>query len=630
MPEVSEGSVVDGRYRVLKRIGSGGMADVWLADDTHLQRRVALKVLHGRFSQDREFVERFRREAEAAAALQHPNIVAVFDRGEFEGSYYIAMQYVEGRTLKQLSDAGLDPEQAVRLIRQVLEAARFAHRHGIVHRDLKPQNVIVDPEGKAIVTDFGIARAGVSEITQAGSVMGTPHYLSPEQAQGMDVTSVSDLYSVGVMLYEALSGRVPFEGESAVAVAMKQVSQMPQRPSSVNPRVSPALDAVVMRALEKDPGQRFQSADAFIAALDAALENPGALAGGTAAFAPLPPVVATPAEKEAEEPDSDEERRKKRRRRAWLLVGIAVLIGALAGFALTRETTTDVPNVTGNQLNVAISLLQQDGFPIREVKRVERDSPQNTVLEQDPAAAPPAEKASLSCAFLNFSCAKPAVTLTVSAGPGSAKVPPTAGLTRAAAEAELKKAGFGIQVADAHSTSVPAGVVVHSTPSAGTAATRGSDVVLTVSMGPKLAKVPVLVGTQRSVAVQQIRSRGLVAAVSEETSSAPVGQVVRQSPSAGSEVEPGSTVSIVVSKGPQKVTVPNLIGKLRSEAVTTLREAGLKPIVSEQETEAASKVGHVIDQLPSSGAKVEKGAEVTVVVGKLASEPTQPTEPGKP
>ena len=630
MPEVSEGSVVDGRYRVLQRIGSGGMADVWLADDTHLQRRVALKVLHSRFSQDREFVERFRREAESAAGLQHPNVVAVYDRGEFEGSYYIAMQYVEGRTLKQLIDAGLTPEQAVGLIRQVLEAARFAHRHGIVHRDLKPQNVIVDGEGKAVVTDFGIARAGVSEITQAGSVMGTPHYLSPEQAQGMDVTAVSDLYSIGVMLYEALTRRVPFEGESAVAVAMKQVSQMPQRPSSINPRVSPALDAVVMRALEKDPGQRFQSADAFIAALDAALEDSGQAGGGTAAFAPLPPVVATPAEAEAGEEESDEERRKKRRRRRWILVGIAVLIGALAGFALTRDTTTSVPNVTGNQLNVAISLLQQDGFPIREVRRVERSAPPNTVLEQDPAASPPADKASLDCAFLSFACSKPAVTLTVSAGPGSAKVPATAGLTRAAAEAKLKKAGFGVQVEDVHSGSVAPGVVIHSTPSSGTTATRGSDVVLTLSSGPKLVKVPVLVGTQRSVAVQQIRSRGLVASVVEETSSSPVGQVIRQSPSAGREVEPGSTVSIVVSKGQQKVTVPNVVGKLRSEAVSALREAGLKPVVQEQETETESKIGRVIDQFPSAGMKVEKGAEVTVSVGKTAAEPTEPAEPGKP
>ena len=222
------------------------------------------------------------------------------------------------------------------------------------------------------------------------------------------------------------------------------------------------------------------------------------------------------------------------------------------------------------------------------------------------------------------------MTLTVSAGPGSAKVPATAGLTRAAAEAKLKKAGFGAQVEDVHSSSVAPGVVIHSTPSAGTPATRGSDVVLTLSSGPKLAKVPVLVGTQRSVAVQQIRSRGLVASVAEETSSSPVGQVIRQSPSAGREVEPGSTVSIVVSKGQQKVAVPNVVGKLRSEAVATLREAGLKPVVQEQETETESKVGLVIDQFPSAGMKVEKGAEVTIAVGKAAAEPAEPGEPGKP
>jgi beta-lactam-binding protein with PASTA domain/predicted Ser/Thr protein kinase len=622
VPEVSEGGVVDGRYRVLQRIGSGGMADVWLAEDAHLQRRVALKVLHSRFSQDREFVERFRREAEAAAGLQHPNIVAVFDRGEFEGSYYIAMQYVEGRTLKQLIDAGLSPEQAVGLIRQVLEAARFAHRGGIVHRDLKPQNVIVDGEGKAVVTDFGIARAGVSEITQAGSVMGTPHYLSPEQAQGMDVTAVSDLYSVGVILYEALTGRVPFEGESAVAVAMKQVSQVPQRPSSINPRVSPALDAAVMRALEKDPGQRFQSADAFIAALDAAIKEPGAT-GGTAAFAALPPVVATP---EDEEPEEE----KRRKRRWWWLVAIAVLIGALVGFLLTRDTTTDVPNVTGNQLGVAISLLQQDGFSVAEVKRVEREAPANEVLEQDPAASPPAEAASLDCAFLTLFCSKPKVTLTVSAGPGSAKVPATAGLPRAKAEAKLKQAGFGIQVENAHSGSVAAGAVIHSEPSAGTTATRGSNVVLTVSSGQKLAKVPVLVGSQRSVAVQQVRAQGLVTSVSEAASSSPTGEVIRQAPSAGTEVEPGSTVSIVVSKGREKIAVPNTIGKLRSEAVAALREAGLSPTVQEQETEVSSKAGRVIDQFPPPGSKVAKGAEVNVVVGKLAAEPVEPGEPTVP
>ena len=275
MAEIAEGSVVDNRYRVLRRLGSGGMADVWLAEDTHLQRQVALKVLHRRFLQDQQFVDRFQREAESAAGLQHPNIVGVYDRGRDGEVNYIAMRYVEGPTLKELIERGLTPEQAAALVRQVLEGARFAHRNGIVHRDLKPQNVIVDGEGKAVVTDFGIARAGVSEITQTGSVMGTPQYLSPEQAQGFEVTPVSDLYSIGVILYEALTGRVPFEGENAVAIAMKQVSEVPQRPSSINPRVSPALDAVVMRALEKEPGQRFQSADAFIAALDAAMKDPG-------------------------------------------------------------------------------------------------------------------------------------------------------------------------------------------------------------------------------------------------------------------------------------------------------------------------------------------------------------------
>ncbi len=617
MAEVGQGSVVDGRYAVLQRIGSGGMADVWLADDTHLQRRVALKVLHARFAQDGEFVERFRREAEAAAALQHPNVVAVFDRGDVDGTYYIAMQYLEGRTLKQLIDAGLTPEQAVGLIRQVLEGARFAHRHGVVHRDLKPQNVIVDADGKATVTDFGIARAGVSEITQAGSVMGTPHYLSPEQAQGFDVTAVSDLYSIGVMLYEALTGRVPFEADSAVAVAMKQVSQAPQRPSSINPQISPALDAVVMRALEKEPGNRFQSADAFIAALDAALKDPGA-GGGTAAFAALPPIVATP-----EEPIEEGEEEKSRRL-IWILVAAAVLIGLLAGLALTRDTTTEVPNVTGESLNLAFARLQQDGFNVGEVKRVEREAPANTVLEQDPAASPPADEASLDCAFLSFFCSKPKVMLTVSAGPGSAKVPSTAGQTIAEAEDELESAGFKAEVESVHSESVEEGLVIHSKPSGGETATRGTVVLLTVSSGPKLATVPVLAGTQRSVAVQQIRGRGFTPSVEEEESAKPAGEVIRQTPNAGSQLPTGSTVSIVVSKGEAKATVPNVIGKLRADAVEALRAEGLKPTVNEAETEVPSQVGRVTDQFPPPGSEVKPGSAATVVVGKQASAAAEP------
>ncbi|HEY5976999.1 MAG TPA: Stk1 family PASTA domain-containing Ser/Thr kinase [Solirubrobacterales bacterium] len=613
MPELNEGSVVDGRYKVLRKIGTGGMADVWLAEDAHLQRQVALKVLHTRFAQDREFVERFRREAESAAGLNHPNIVSVYDRGDVEGTYYIAMQYLQGRSLKELIDVGLTPEQSVYLIRQVLEGARFAHKNGVVHRDLKPQNVIVDDEGKAVVTDFGIARAGVSEITQTGSVMGTPHYLSPEQAQGEEVTPVSDLYSVGVMLYEALAGRVPFEGESAVAVAMKQVSQAPQLPSSIKAGISPALDAVVIRALQKSPGDRFQTADAFIAALDNALKAGDEAGGGTAVFAPLPAAIMVD-EAEVAEMDELEREERRRRRLLWTAAAVAALIVALLVWNFTRDTSTDVPNVTGNQLNTAIALLQQDGFDVGEVNRVQRQTAANQVLEQDPSPG----DTSLSCAFLNFFCSKPKVDLTVSAGPGNAKVPSTAGLEQEAAMKRVEEAGFQAQVSRVNSEDVDEGLVVKSSPSGGSTTTRGSTVTLVVSSGPKLIRVPVLVGTQRSVAVQQISSRGLEPAIREEESSDPEGQVIEQVPDAGSEITRGSQVTITVSGGEEQASVPNVIGKLRPDAVAAIREAGLDPVVSEQITDVPSKVGKVTDQFPPPGTEAEPGTEVKIVVGKAA------------
>ncbi|HWO83185.1 MAG TPA: PASTA domain-containing protein [Solirubrobacterales bacterium] len=610
MAEVSEGSIVDNRYRVLRRIGSGGMADVWLAEDTHLQRQVALKVLHRRYLQDAEFVGRFQREAEHAAGLQHPNIVAVFDRGSDDDVNYIAMRYVQGPTLKELIDRGLSPDQAVALVRQVLEGARFAHRNGIVHRDLKPQNVIVDEEGKAVVTDFGIARAGISDITQTGSVMGTPQYLSPEQAQGFEVTPVSDLYSIGVILYEALTRRVPFEADSAVAVAMKQVSEVPQRPSSINPAVSPALDAAVMRALEKEPGQRFQSADAFIAALDAALKDPG-VAQGTAAFAAAPPVVAVP----------EEERLEDERRRNWWLWGAlvaAILIGILVGLALTRDTKTNVPNVTNKQLEFAITQLESKGFSVGKESYVNRSVPRNTVLEQDPLPGSAKE----DCSFLTFFCSKPTVDLTISAGPGQGQVPSTAGLTEAAGTKRVEAAEFEVEVERVNSDSVDEGLVIRSEPGGGNTATKGSTVTLFVSRGPKLVKVPVLVGAQRETAVQRLRSHGLEASVSEEESSEPKGRVIRQSPDAGSRVEPGSTVAIVVSRGEEaeeEAKVPNVIGRERREAVEAIRAAGLTPNVEEEETPVAGKVGRVIDQFPPPGQELEPGATVTITVGKAAA-----------
>ena len=274
---MTDQQVIDERYDLIEKLGSGGMADVYLAEDRQLGRKVAIKILHQRFAEDAEFVERFRREASAAAGLQHPNVVSVYDRGQVGDTYYIAMEYLEGRSLKQIvvDEAPLDPGRAIELVTQVLKAARFAHKRGIIHRDLKPHNVIVDDEDRAKVTDFGIARAGASDMTQTGSIMGTAQYLSPEQAQGHAVSAASDLYSVGIILYELLTGVLPFDADSAVAIALKQVSETPVPPSAHNPAVSPQLDAVVLRALEKDPAHRFNDAGEMTDALADAAQGVG-------------------------------------------------------------------------------------------------------------------------------------------------------------------------------------------------------------------------------------------------------------------------------------------------------------------------------------------------------------------
>ena len=256
-------TLFDGRYRIQRKLGAGGMADVYLAEDQELGRRVALKLLDDRHASDEQFVERFRREAQNAAGLSHPNIVSIYDRGEAEGTYYIAMEYVEGRTLKELLVArGPSPIAiAIDYTRQILSALRFAHRNGIVHRDIKPHNVLVDSEGHVKVTDFGIARAGASQMTEEGSIIGTAQYLSPEQARGAPVDQTSDLYSTGIVLYELLTGTVPFTGETPVEIAMKHLSQVPPSPSSHRAEIPRDLDYVALRALAKDPSDRYHSAE---------------------------------------------------------------------------------------------------------------------------------------------------------------------------------------------------------------------------------------------------------------------------------------------------------------------------------------------------------------------------------
>jgi len=579
---LSEGMVVDGRYRVEYLIGSGGMADVWLAEDLELPRRVALKVLHPHFASDPEFIARFRREAESAASLQHVNIVSIFDRGQVGDTYYIAMAYLDGRTLKELIGIGLTPSESVAIVRQILEAAGFAHRHGVVHRDLKPLNVIVDETGLATVTDFGIARAGISEITREGSVMGTVHYLSPEQAQGYEVSPQSDLYSVGVILYECLTGRVPFDGETAVAVTLQQLQQDPVPPSYLNPAVSPALDAVVLRALQREPYERYPDADSFIAALDEAEADPG-------------------------EPAA-----RPRPWWKWLLVVLAVLAGLLIAWGATRSHTVEVPDVVGSSSDDAVSKLNAEGFKVEVDREHNPDVPNNQVFRQDPSG-----ETDQDCNLLGFSCSNPTVTLKVSGGPGQAEVPDVTGKSQSDAEQELEDAGFTPSVQTETSSEVDSGLVISTDPAGGEMARRGSEVTVNVSSGVEQVKVPAVVGMTLNAARQQLSAVGLELSSSQKASDRPKNEVIGQSPDAGTTVDPGSTVSLSVSSGPAetRVPVPPLVGLTQADAETQLSSAGLVASVQTQSTSIQPQDGRVIDQSPSSGTEVAEGSTVVITVG---------------
>ena len=592
---LEHGQRVGDRYVLVGRLGGGGMADVWLADDEMLGRRVALKFLHERFAQDAQFVERFRREAQAAAGLQHPNVVGVYDRGETDGRYWIAMEYVEGASLKDLITRGLTVGEAVEIIRQVLSGTKFAHERGIIHRDLKPQNVLVDRDGRARVADFGIARAGASEITQTGSVLGTAQYLSPEQAQGLETNATSDLYSIGVMLYETLTGRVPFEAESPVAVALKQISEPPRPPSQLNPQVPPALDAVVMRALAKDPLQRYQTADEFIAALDAAEVDPS---GGTAlavAVAQAPPVAVL-----------EEERPWWKR---WWVIALAVLALALVGvaaYALTRPSTVTVPAVIDEQESDARALLERKGFDV-SVNTVENCATQNTVTEQQPTAGSQVDDGSR-------------VTLTVSLGM-SVKVPAVRGLDLAAARKKLTDQQLLVATTQRPSRDVGAGKVISTDPEAGAEVECESTVRLFVSKGANTISVPDLVGSQQEVAQSQLDRLGLIPNVDTRDADEPEGTVIGQDPAPGSDVLRGDQVTIVVSSGAGSVVIPDVVGQSEDAARSSLSSRGLGVDVVEQDTDQRSEDGRVLDQAPTAGSRAHSGDRVTIVVGKFI-EPT--------
>ena len=643
-------TIIDGRYRVISRIGSGGMADVYLAQDQLLGREVAVKVLHHHFAEDHEFVERFRREASSAAALSHPNIVGIFDRGEWNGTYYIAMEYVAGRSLKAIvrEDGALEPRLAIDIVVQILRAARFAHRRGVIHRDLKPHNVILDEEGRARVTDFGIARAGASDMTLTGSIMGTAQYLSPEQAQGFAVSDSSDLYSVGVILYELLTGVVPFEGDSAVAIAFKQVSATPRRPSELNPSLPPSLDAIVMRALAKDPAHRYAErgrADHGAAAR--------ARRAACAAERGCPPELCAHSRCGCVRVPSDGRVRcpaaAGRGRSAGALAPGASLPGLTGWAAAAWRVLAQTHRVVDRARAAARGRSGRSGARAHQLARVGegpgRRGHARTGSEHGAAACRPA------------GCAVAALEHEGRSGPGlhaapcggrerpeelarghrDLQRPRDQGARRRrrgdlrARAAKLRGEGFKAVKKLQSSEKVAIGKVIGTEPPAGAAEVQGSMVVVLVSSGPAPVNVPDLKGETLAAAEAELSSDGLTlgAVTKKTTSTGTPGTVLSQSPTAGSQLRAGGKVSLTLAQEPKAklVAVPTVVGDTEAAAVTALHAAGLEAQVTTVETSEAAQQGKIVRQSPTGGTHAAKGSTAMIFVG-VAPSTTTTTTPG--
>jgi beta-lactam-binding protein with PASTA domain len=635
------GTLFAGRYRVTRKIGGGGMADVYLAEDQELGRRVAIKVLHGRYAHDEQFVERFRREATHAAGLSHPNIVSIFDRGETNGSYFIVMEYVEGRTLKELI-RGRGPcpiPVAIAYTRQTLAALRYAHRNGVIHRDIKPHNVIVDPEGVVKVTDFGIARAGASQMTEEGAIIGTAQYLSPEQARGAPVDQTSDLYSTGIVLYELLTAHVPFTGETPVEIAMKHLSEMPAAPSELRPEVPDDLDLVVLRALAKEPADRYQSA----AAMDADLETVAhgghvpvetaeaatmVVGGGAVDSTGVTQVTRRPRPVgPGYPPPFDPTRRRRSPIWPWLLGFGALLLLALAGFLLygpiedqlQGSDTVAVPYVVGLRQAQAENDITSKGLLPRVRQVSSSDVEEGFVISQDPDPGERVEQDSV-------------VSIEVSSGKPKVTIPTVVGQTRDSAVRELTAAGLDVQVVEVNSEE-DEGDVTAQTPPPGTVVVEGTQVRINVSKGPKPVQVPNVVNLPYDQARAELQRAGFgVTRVDVDSDLAP-GIVVDQDPAAGTESSRGASVSLSVSRGPSTQAVPDVTFQDVAIARATLENAGFRVRERLEDTTDPNSEGIVLSQDPVGNSQAKPGSLVTLFVGRFVEEgggggeDTVPTQP---
>jgi serine/threonine-protein kinase len=542
--------VLAGRYEVETLLGQGGMARVFRGTDRVLDRTVAIKVLSPQFADDDQFVARFRREAQAAAGLNHPNIVGVYDTGDQGDVHFIVMEYVEGRTLRDVirSDGPLLPERAAEIGGAVARALSSAHEAGLVHRDIKPGNIMLTREGEVKVMDFGIARTSTGDtLTQTAAVLGTASYLSPEQAQGLPVDTRSDIYSLGCVLYEMLTGRAPFIGDSPVAIAYMHVKEDPVPPSRLNPDVPPTLDAVVLKAMAKNPANRYETAEELRADLERARRGLPTLA--TPLMGDATEVVTGPvgpgetAVMTGVPPDEQEGRRR------WWLIALGILLAlaalGLAAFFLVRSLLpaptelVGVPNVVGEMEDDAVEALEGAGLRAQVEREFDPEVRRGLVISQDPPAGERVEEDT-------------EVTIVVSRGPPPEVVPNVVGLPEDEATDALTAAGFEVGEVTPRESEEDQGIVLEQEPPGDSEARPGTAVNLVVSSGPATVAVPDVICQDFDSAQEEVEGAGLdfVVTGSRFSDECEPGTVAEQNPSAGTEVQPGSNVRVKESSGP--------------------------------------------------------------------------------
>jgi beta-lactam-binding protein with PASTA domain/predicted Ser/Thr protein kinase len=624
------------RYELGEVLGFGGMSEVHRGLDTRLGRDVAVKVLRADLARDPQFQMRFRREAQNAAALNHPAIVAVYDTGEVQGDFgplpYIVMEYVDGQTLREIvkTTGPMSQQQVLDVMADVCAALDFSHRHQIIHRDVKPANIMINRAGAVKVMDFGIARAlGEGQnVTQTAAVIGTAQYLSPEQARGEAVDARSDVYAAGCVLYELLTGEPPFTGDSPVAVAYQHVREDPKSPSEVNPAVPPALDAIVLKALSKNPANRYQSAaemrsdlvrvrggqSPLAPAVLSADERTAMMAAGPATGPtrringrPHQPTAAT----YAGEYYAEEEPRRTGRVVA-IVLGVLVVLG-LVGFVayqlLSGPATPSqiaVPGVVGQSQQDASNQIIAAGLRVGNVVQQESAVEQvGKVLNTSPAAgAQVAERSN--------------VDLTVGSGPAFVNVPALQGMSVADATALLKSQGLvlGKQTNAPTNDATQVGKVVNSSPGPGVRVKGGSTVDIAVGVQQTALTVPDVTGQDKDDAKKALEAKGFEVDTNTVDGGGQKDTVLSTDPAAGTQAQPGSKVTMNVSKGNQPSAVPSVLGQTVSQAKQTMKAAGFTNVSTQTVDTGGQFAGRVVQQSPPSGSTVDSDQEITLVVAK--------------